>query len=192
MSKKIIDWSEVLQKDSDSEETAGSPSLIESRPASKASPTNATQGACVEHKVALQFTLNYPRTVKFLNANSSEQKKIYAKILHNVKNFNGFIPDEVLYVYEHCASGQIHMHCNLTYTIRQNFCINGLVSDFTKSVLSQLPLKYSQYKEGALNIEWNRYRDKGLCVQYFPASHDRVKFFSETYMSKENTPQILK
>lgn len=187
-----INWSEVLG--SDSEESGHSESLERAMPVGESSdePSKRSPDARAVHKVALQFTLNHPRTQKFLNSSSHEQSKMYLKILFNVKNFNGMIPDEVKYVFEHCDSGQLHMHTQIKYSIPHEFHINGLVSDFSKNVLKQLPPKFSQYKEACLYHQYNRYRDKGLCVQYYTQDHPRVEFFGDEYMTKENTPQILK
>lgn len=186
-----IDWTEIIEDSSD-ESNGRSSSLDRTTPGERSEPGKRNADACAVHKVALQFTLNHPRTKAFLNASSQDQKKMYMKILFNVKNFNGIIPDEVKYVFEHCESGQLHLHTQIKYTIKHNFHINGLVSDFAKSVLKYLPLKYQQYKEACLFSNLNRYRDRGLCVQYFTQDNDRVRYFGDEYMAKENPPQILK
>lgn len=113
------------------------------------------------------FTLNYPRTVKFLNSNSSQQKVLYALWVRHFKNTFGPLPDNADYkvVFEYCASGQIHCHGYLP--LNGKYFIMGALSDLAKALLSFLPPKYSQFKEGSVYPEFFRIRSAAYCLQYY-------------------------
>lgn len=210
---KIIDWSEVLYKSED-EEGEGkdvicsrSPrrgeckalhnSLCKSEhepPTERSEVTTAPLGAGVENHAYVLITLQHPRTKKFLKADSKEQKAMLYRILWNSKNFNGLRPElDSTYVFEHCKSGQIHLHAMLHYIVKCNFHIIGFISDIVKNFINNMPLCTIQFKEGFMFTKYQRYKSPPICVQYKSDTEDPEykEFWEKHYMNKENTSRNL-
>lgn len=146
-----IDYSDIIGSDFDTEsEHCEVPLLVEPR---------KIQGY-------LGFTLNHPRTVKFLNASSTVQKKIYTLWVLDFKNTFGITSqDDIEICFEYCQSGQIHLHGYMK--VQKNGFINGFVSDLTKSILKYLPNKYFKYSEASLHPSFHRYRCPSVVVQWY-------------------------
>ena len=116
------------------------------------------------------------------------------KFFWNSKNINGMRPElDSTYVFEHCKSGQIHLHAMLHYKVTCNFHIMGLISDIVKNFLRNMPACTIQFKEGFCYYQYNRYKSPPICVQYKSDKEDPEykEFWDKHYMSKENTPQKL-
>lgn len=174
-----IDWSDILGSDSDSDLDCGEGHLGSPPRLAPSAPPSEFQS-----DFSMLVTLNYPRTVGFLRASSQVQKELYKKLLHDIKNFNGMIPYNVEYVFEYCKSGQVHLHALLQYKTTQVYCIGGLISDFVKNYLKNLPKKYSLFKEGCMFYEYQRYRAPQIAVQYKLTEDEYIEKW-RTYMHKE-------
>ncbi len=124
----------------------------------------------------LEITLNYPRTALFLKKNSTQQKALYSKIWHYIKNACG-IPDESPFVFEYCSTGQVHLHGYIS--LHGKYFIMGAISDIVKSILNSLPKKYCMFKEGSMYVDYERYRCPSCCVQH----RDNIDKWL-TYMNK--------
>jgi len=145
-------WDEVLA----GEENCGPHPLVEDR-----------KNPGVQY---MGITMNYPRTKAFLNLNSVKQKELYKKLFYNIKNtFN--IEPEHEFKFEFTKHGQVHLHGYIKLDIA-NFYIAGALSDMSKAYLQCLPLKYRQFKEADINIEYRRFRCPSLCLQYYDKEGD--------------------
>lgn len=157
-----FDWKEILGSDSDETDSGRSSSLGRTTPARAMLEPDRE---AVRHKTGyIGFTLNYPRTVKFLNATSSQQRQMYLKWFHEFKSALNMGP-EYDYAFEYCKTGQVHMHGYIT--LYGKHFINGAVSDITKKILSHLPKSHNKFKESYLHSEYHRYRCPAICVQYY-------------------------
>jgi len=155
-----IDWTDVLGSDSSDDE------IIESK-------ARAFLGSPRQISVVptgyLGFTLNYPRTTKFINANSVQQKTLYNNWIMSFKNTLGMQNDtDCVFRFEYCKSGQVHAHGYITLYAKDYF-INGAVSDFSKAVLSHLPCKHNKFKEGCMYPDMFRYKCPSVCIQHYDA-----------------------
>lgn len=159
---KQFDWTGILDGSDSEESSPSTPKLKLGVGHSLGSPTPKSRGT---PKCYLGFTLNYPRTVKFLNANSMQQKQLYLKWYKSFVNTFNIEPESEL-CFEFCKTGQIHAHGYIAIYI-DKYYISGLVSDFTKSVLSHLPPKHNKFKENCLHTEYNRYRCPSIVIQYY-------------------------
>lgn len=113
------------------------------------------------------FTLNHPRTLKFLNARSNVQKKMYLLWFMEFKNTFGHTEkdSECDIIFEYCKSGQVHAHGWIR--IKDKGFVNGFISDFAKSVLQFLPKKHMQFKEACLFPQYQRYKCPSCCIQWY-------------------------
>lgn len=150
-----LDYSDIIESDSEDGEVR---LLVE--------PRQTAGGGITGY---LGFTLNHPRTVKFLNASSQQQKNIYTKWYNSFKNTFAFDSESVM-VFEYCKTGQVHCHGYIT--MKGNYFTNGAVSDLTKAILKFLPSKYNKFNENFLFDKFNRYRCPSIVVQHYTPNED--------------------
>lgn len=158
---KVFDWGEVLGSDTDSE----GPDLVALREIEGVTDIKIPTGF-------VGITLNYPRTKRFLNANSNAQKHIYNLWFRSFKNtFDILDSHEFEFHYEYCKTGQIHLH-GFIPIYQKEFFINGLLSDLAKAALQYLPAKYQNFNENCLFPDCFRYRCPSMCLQYYENNDD--------------------
>lgn len=137
---------------------------------------------------AIELTLNYPRTPKFLNSNSAKQKKLYLMLYDEI--IHTFGKPRLLahdYAFELCKSGQVHMHALIYYKMPKEYYPIGVVSDLVKEWLNCLPKKYGSFNENNLHTGFLRYRCPSIVVQYDDPETDMERIGKwDCYMKKNS------
>lgn len=133
----------------------------------------------------LEVTFNHPRTVAFKNANSHKQKALYNAIWHVFSHAIGM--DKIVrarHVFEFCKSGHVHLHGVLQLKVPVKHSPQGLVADFVKCFLNEMPRKYARYNDNCMYSQYVRYKSPAILVQY-RSSHETERVSEwEVYMNK--------
>ena len=102
----------------------------------------------------LEITITHPHTTQWCNMPSLLQRKKLSDIwvgMRNIGGMNNIVKAE--YVYEFHKSGHVHLHgyIDFEFDLKQ-FSPVGLVSDYVKMVLLQMPKKYCNYSDRNMYI----------------------------------------
>lgn len=116
----------------------------------------------------LEITITHPHTTQWCNMPSLLQKKKLSDIwmgMRNIGGMNNIVKAE--YVYEFHKSGHVHLHGYIDFEFNLK-CISpvGLVSDYVKMVLLQMPKKSCNYVDKNMYI--NQDDDKMNIVYLCP------------------------
>lgn len=138
------------------------------------------------HKHVFEVTLNLPRTKSFNCASSDEQKRMYRVIWTKIlsKQFNINDVQTNVFVYEHCKNGSIHLHGYIKILTKYEYHITGMLGDLVKRYLRCIR---QCYKENRMYVDYQRYKDASIVMQYredTPEGRKRFEDFQE-YMKKE-------
>lgn len=132
--------------------------------------------------VHLEITLNHPRTSKFVNMTSDEQRKLYDKMFSKMMQHlpEPLCETHITKVYEYCKSGHVHLHACVEYKLSKAHFPMGLIADTVKRWLNQIK---QVYQEKNCFTEFNRYRSPSITCQYFQNNKERKAVWLE-YMHK--------
>lgn len=161
---KPIQWKELIDNSDDS----GSTLLVGEPP--KQLPDQIDHLAIIQDGY-FAVTINPPRIKKYLQCNSSEQKKVLYKLWNRIV---ALYDCSCKHVYEFCQDGQVHLHGYIR--IHTRGIIVGAINDIAKFVHNYFrqPIKTTAYY-----AQYARWRSPCVCVQYFK---DVTQW--ETYMNK--------
>lgn len=152
--KAIIEcwnWDEVLTENPICEGLLGRPSHPQGQPV----------------RAHLEITITHPPTTKWLNMMSLEQIKYLSRIWDNIIPVCGMAHvKESGHVFEFHKNGHAHLHGYIILEFDKPFSPYGLVADYAKAVLKQMPKKYINYNDNYMTPEWIRYKCPSVCVQY--------------------------
>lgn len=175
--RKIKLYEDIICKDSDSEQGSLLVDPCENLESTLDKP-------CITGYVGV--TINYPPTVRFENANSSQQRMIYAKIWNIARNAFGMAPLDSSYQYEYCKSGRVHLHGYVSI-VGKHFPM-GAVCDMAKSILRQFPIRHAHFNSHNVYPEYQNYKCASIKIQYYSADHtiDGVEGIShwKSYITK--------
>jgi len=130
----------------------------------------------------LEITLNHPRTPKFCNMTSDEQRKHYDKLFDKIKTYlpEPLCEQHISRVFEYCKTGHVHLHACIDYKLKDIHFPMGLVADVCKRFLTTIK---QVFQERYCYPEYNRYRSPSIVCQYFQDDIKRREVWIE-YMYK--------
>ena len=134
--------------------------------------------------VHVEITLNHPRTAKFNNMTSDEQKVLYTKLFHKMieKLPVPLCQTKIERTFEYCKSGHIHLHACVIYQLpKGKYYPMGLIADLVKKYLSQIK---QVYQDRNCYPEWTRYKAPSIVCQYFNNDQKRREVWL-SYIHKE-------
>lgn len=134
--------------------------------------------------VHIEITLNHPRTHRFCNMTSDEQKVLYNKLFQKMieKLPIPLVKTTIQKTFEYCKSGHIHLHACVIYSLPTGkYYPMGLIADLVKKYLSQIK---QVYQERYCFPEYQRYRAPSIVCQYFNGDLKRREIWL-SYIHKE-------
>lgn len=197
------DWSDIVMDD---KKDLDQSSNLKAEGVGHLVPSPTPKIEC-NYSCHLEITYKHPHTVGWLKMTSQGQKAKMAKIWNEIKCIFGE-PIDRGYVFEYHENGQIHLHGYLCLKFDGTYSPPGLLSDYVKMYLAQMPKKYNTINLNYLYTEFIRYASPQIAVQYFDAQEkyewknkitgndmkgtgqDRLKYWIQ-YLLKQNG-EILK
>lgn len=182
--KKLIDWSDLIKADSDSEEI----NISESPILGGDSPNEGGSYALLE------ITMNYPRTTRFKNSSTQEQKNLYRILWEKLICFKGMDHIDYFnsrYTYEVCKSGHVHLHGALYLRVPALYYVNGLLADCARAFLKMMPKRYSNYSDAYMHVDWDKYTCPSICIHHVDTTNKERVIEWETYIDKYKSQVIL-
>ncbi len=147
-------------------------------------PKKEDSYAAVEpYSSIIEITLNYPRTAKFKRSTPDQQKLLYKNLLDYVILHSPY--SKLLeYTYEQCESGYYHVHGTIMINSPYSYSIHGLIQSMAKVYFTQLPKRYSEYRDIQYYWSFIRYKSPMICLQYVEKDNfERTKIWQD-YINK--------
>lgn len=114
-----------------------------------------------------EVSLNRPRTKRYNQLLSKQQKKSFAFIFNKMRDaIPSDKPKSYHQTYEYSSDGNIHTHA--WFTVTGNYCISGIIADIVK--IYKQYIRCGVYNDHRYYSEYSRYKDESACVQYVDLS----------------------
>lgn len=137
-------------------------------------------------RLRLAITLHLPQTPAFVKALSHEQKTMYTKRWHLIKNALGMDHfKDGIYFFEHFESGHVHLHGTLYFEFPGKISQEGAIADIVKTYLRTLPAKYAKYN-GTFMTHFKdgiTYKCASCCIKTLEGEDNIMKW--DTYIRKD-------
>lgn len=152
---------------------------------------SASVEVCQKVRVRLEITLNHPRTKKFcldeIVDREKNQRAIYEQWIRMSTCLHPFSCGSYTMktAFEHCLSGDLHVHMDVEMEVPSPHYIAGVVSQVAKAFLCYLPKRWDRFSLLNYHPRFHRYRCPAVTVQYKRIEDELRALQWETYMSKE-------
>lgn len=135
----------------------------------------------------IELTLNYPRTAAFKRMSYEEQKQHYDRWIHLATACYTSRIKKMQIFYEKCKSGDCHVHLDIHLYTFSEYYPCGLVSDWVRSFLSQLPVRHGikNFSLSNYHCGYRRYRCPPICCQIRDIEDEQRALVWETYIRKD-------
>ena len=176
-----LSFSDIIEEVSDDDKGVV-PSLVEPHPPN--SPNKEPKQVDQYDDVHIEITLNHPRTHRFCNMTSDEQKVLYNKLFQKMieKLPIPLVKTTIQKTFEYCKTGHIHLHACVIYSLPTGkYYSMGLIADLVKKYLSLIK---QVYQDKYCFPELQRYRSPSIVCQYFNGDLKRREIWL-SYIHKE-------
>lgn len=128
-------------------------------------PNNNQSGNKVA-RIRLEVTINHPRTKPFQRMDKERQRSLYSSLYFKARSKLTVKITEDSIRFEECTDGAQHLHAYLDLEVEKPYIPQGLVMDFTRSILQQLPKRsHAQLTNFHFSTKYTVFKCPAVCCQ---------------------------